>query len=98
MVPLLAKITMFRDSDKTQEVASGEFQITGLFASNKMLEKQIEETLVKVRGPAILFPFLRACVSNILINAGFAQIQMPLVNVGEMAKDAKTKVIHQKLN
>ena len=94
VVPLLTKMTMFPKDDKTQILAQGEFQITGLFTSNRLLDKEVEEKLIKVRGPAILFPFMRANVSNILMNTGFAQIEMPLVDVGEMSKQSKNKIVH----
>ncbi len=90
VVSLLAKLEL-RDKDKIK-IASGKFKITGLFKGVGDLDKKIEEKLIKFQAPAILFPFLRANISSILLNAGFSQIQMPLINVNEMANGSDISI------
>lgn len=69
--------------------------ITGIF---KLLKKgndgkDIEqndrdiEQFVKAQMPAILSPYLRTTITNILSMAGFGQVIPPLVNFREMAKN-----------
>ena len=47
----------------------------------------VEDKIIKIQAPAILFPYLRASVTSVLLNAGFSQIQMPLINVNELASN-----------
>lgn len=80
------------------EMGKGTFIITGLFSADGILPKQTEENLIKFQGPAILFPYLRANVSNLLSNFGFNCNPMPLINVNEAAKSLNLAVEERQLN
>ncbi|EMA8637599.1 protein-export chaperone SecB [Cronobacter malonaticus] len=43
-------------------------------------------TFHKVNAPAIAYPYLRAFVSTVLLNAGLEAVNLPSVNFVEMAK------------
>lgn len=43
----------------------------------------------KVNAPAIAYPYLRAFVSTILLNAGLESVYLPSVNFVEMAKNTQ---------
>ncbi len=64
-----------------------ELGIVGMFSVEEdRLSQEVEEELVKVQAPAILFPYLRATLTSLLSNAGFGSFILPLLNVQEMAK------------
>lgn len=85
-------VSVMTKEDST-EMANGTFEITGLFHGIGTLDQNQEEALAKTQGPAILFPYARAIISQTLYNAGFAINLMPLLNVNEMARNANVKVI-----
>lgn len=79
--------------EDSHEIANGVFEITGLFSALGALSEKQEDTLARTQGPAILFPYARAIISQTLYNAGFAVPIMPLVNVNAMARDTKVNVV-----
>lgn len=88
---LKVMLTIF-DKELNKDIASGEFVITGVFSSTGELEKNIEETLIKVQAPTILFPYVRSAITMMLTTAGFSTIIMPLVNVAAIAKTLSIKI------
>ena len=88
---LKVMLTIF-DKKLNKDIASGEFVITGVFSSTGELEKNIEETLIKVQAPTILFPYVRSAITMMLTTAGFSTIIMPLVNVAAIAKTLSIKI------
>jgi hypothetical protein len=52
------------------------------------LEKEIEDKLVRVQIPAILFPYVRASVTLLLASAGVGSVILPLINMNEVGKNA----------
>ena len=77
------------------EMANGLFEITGLFVGMGAFTQEQEDVLARIQGPTILFPYVRAVISQTLYNAGFAVPIMPLINVSAMAHDTKIKVIER---
>lgn len=64
-----------------------ELGIGGLFSVEEdRLTKEVEEELVRVHAPAILFPYVRSTLTSLLSNAGFGSFILPLLNIQEMAK------------
>ena len=76
-------------------MANGLFEITGLFVGMGAFTQEQEDVLARIQGPTILFPYVRAVISQTLYNAGFAVPIMPLINVSAMAHDTKIKVIER---
>ena len=71
--------------------------ISGIFEVFKgEFEGEVEENLVKLQIPAILFPYLRAFVGSVLGNAGFGTINIPLINIqklsDEVLKDVEIEI------
>lgn len=89
---LIAQMQLVEPGDENRKIATGEFRISGIFKSVGTLDKETEEKLIKIQAPVILFPFLRANVSSVLLNAGFSQIQMPLINVAAMVESSPVKI------
>lgn len=57
-------------------------------------ENEIDETYLKgsmatVNAPAIVFPFVRAFITTISVNAGYNPIILPAINFAKMAEDSK---------
>ena len=71
----------------------GQFGISGMFTSENSVDNQAEETFAKVNLPALLMPYLRATMTNILSNAGFGTMLFPLINVYELAKTQNLSII-----
>ncbi len=66
-----------------------ELGISGLFSVEEdKLAPEVEQDLVKVHAPAILFPYVRSTLTSLLSNAGFGSFILPLLNIQEMAKQA----------
>ncbi|CEM61668.1 protein-export chaperone SecB [Treponema phagedenis] len=77
-------------------MANGTFSISGLFKTTGEFSQDIEQRLVKEQIPAILFPYLRAAVTNILASAGFGSAILPLVNIQKMAGSLNLEIIEKK--
>jgi preprotein translocase subunit SecB len=79
---------------ETKEVMlKGEFGISGVFVPNSTVDKKLEENFVKINLPAILMPYLRASMTNILASAGFGTVLFPLVNIYELAKSQNLPIL-----
>jgi len=68
------------------QIAKLQIGIAGVFFVTEKFSGEIEENLVKHQAPTLLFSYLRSTVTNILINAGFPAIILPLINIHEVAK------------
>jgi preprotein translocase subunit SecB len=75
-----------QNNETFEEMLNGNFGISGIFTPVGSVESAAEENFVKVNLPALLMPYLRAAMTNVLSNAGFGTILFPLVNVYELAK------------
>jgi preprotein translocase subunit SecB len=63
-----------------------DFGISGIFNTIDPVDTHIEENFSRFNLPAILLPYLRATMTNILSTAGFGTVLFPLVNMYELAK------------
>jgi preprotein translocase subunit SecB len=89
---LSTQITI-NDEESKEEVLSGEFGISGIFTADDDIEKSAEENFAKVNLPALLMPYIRAAMTNILSQAGFGTVLFPLINVYELAKKQNFQLI-----
>jgi preprotein translocase subunit SecB len=80
-------------SSGTIKILTGEFGIMGVFKTIEKLEKSTEERMVKINIPAILMPYLRATMTNILSGAGFGTVLFPLINMYELAEKSTVQII-----
>jgi preprotein translocase subunit SecB len=85
------------DKETKEIMLEGEFGIVGLFIPKDTIEKEFEENFVKINLPAILMPYLRASMTNVLSTAGFGTILFPLVNIYELAKDQNPPIIEHSI-
>jgi preprotein translocase subunit SecB len=84
------------DKDLRQEeqvpehaVVSVHMAIKGIFqVESERFDKAIEDRLVRVQIPALLFPYIRGAMTSLLANAGFGSVIIPLINMNEVGKDA----------
>jgi preprotein translocase subunit SecB len=81
------------DEKSNETILSGEFGISGAFVPKGIMDKSAEENFARVNIPALLMPYLRAEITSTLANAGFGTILFPLLNIYEMAKNTKIKLI-----
>jgi preprotein translocase subunit SecB len=89
---LNTKITIIDEEDK-QEILNGEFGISGIFVPDGDVGPSLEENFFKANLPAILLPYLRALMTNILSQSGFGTVLFPLINVYELAKKQNLSLI-----
>ena len=89
---LITHVKIVNQTDGTT-IVEGHFGISGLFTSKGTVDKQAEESFAKVNLPALLMPYLRAIMTNILSNAGFGTMLFPLVNIYELAKSQNPSII-----
>lgn len=54
--------------------------------SKTRFPSDLEETLVKIQAPTILYPFLRSSIVSFFANAGFGSLILPLVNINKVAE------------
>jgi preprotein translocase subunit SecB len=75
-------IVTISDNDKKfnlQVKAIADFQIVG------EIEKEVYNSFVNINDPAIAYPYLRAFVSNIIVQAGMPPIIIPPINFTKKA-------------
>jgi len=77
----------------TNKVLDAVFGISGAFAPVGEVSSKAEAGFTKTNLPAILMPYLRATMTNVLSNAGFGTVLFPLINVYELAKDSDCPMI-----
>lgn len=74
------------DAGEKASIATLTIGIVGSFRPGaQRFEKDVEDQLVKVQTPALLFSYLRAAIGSFLANAGFGVFIVPLINVHELA-------------
>jgi hypothetical protein len=88
------EISIYPPGERNQKdkMVSAIAGIVGLFKTVGSLDKETEQALVRLQMPTILFPYLRAAVSNLLLSAGYPGIVLPLINVPELARQAGDKI------
>ncbi|GKW51052.1 hypothetical protein NCCP2140_01050 [Pseudoalteromonas sp. NCCP-2140] len=67
------------------------------YESTFKLDRELDDEFIQshfphVNAPAIAFPYMRAFVSTLLLNAGYDPIMLPSVNFSAMYKDMQEKV------
>ena len=73
----------------SEELLNFATEISGVFkVEERIKRKELEEQLVKIQGPSILFPYLRSTITSYSANAGFRPVILPLINVNQMAENA----------
>lgn len=60
--------------------------LQGIFTFEADIEEKRLENLLSTNAVAIIFPYLRAIVSNISINSGIPPIILPVMNIVELLK------------
>ncbi len=61
--------------------------IAGVFSVEEgRFDQKLEENLVKLQIPSLLFPYLRVGITSVLSSAGLGVPIMPLINVHNIAK------------
>jgi preprotein translocase subunit SecB len=74
------------DNKETEKKAN----FIGLFDSTTEVNDEfINSPFLKINAPAILYPFIRAYISTITINAGLEPIILPTINFAAKAAEKK---------
>lgn len=79
----LSLVEPLKEGEKTT-IIKGSFM--GLFSSSEDLDDEfLNSPFVKINAPAILYPFIRAYISTITINASLEAILLPTLNFAARA-------------
>lgn len=65
--------------------------IIGIYSFQSSLEDDKLKTLLETNAVAILFPYLRAIISQITVNCGIPPILLPTLNIVEFLKKKSKK-------
>ncbi|MCC7467226.1 MAG: protein-export chaperone SecB [Saprospiraceae bacterium] len=60
-------------------------------ASEKITESFSTSPLARINAPAIAFPYIRAFISNLTLNAGYNPVLLPTFNFVALATESKTQ-------
>jgi len=67
---------------QNNDTLKGQVSMTAVFETENIITEDFKNsTFVQINAPAIAFPYLRSFVSTMTINAGFAPIVLPTVNL-----------------
>lgn len=58
-------------------------------ADSDIKEEDRESPFFSINAPAIAYPFLRAYISNLMLNSGFEPIMLPTINFVSLVKNEK---------
>lgn len=81
------------DEKTKEEMLDGTFGISGIFTPVGSVNNIVEENFAKINIPALLMPYLRAVMTNVLSNTGFGTVLFPLINIYELAKNQNYPMI-----
>jgi len=81
------KCVLFRKAKKEEKPFHLEVQMTGIFQFQTELEGEELKNILKQQAINILFPYLRALISNITVNAGLPPVILPLINVNQLIQN-----------
>jgi preprotein translocase subunit SecB len=84
------KITTALKMEKNTELyADLEMEHVGLFSTDSTENMAMEEFL-ECNGPALMFPYIRECVTDITCKAGMNPVILPPMNIVAMLKENET--------
>ena len=78
---------LFRKAKKEDKPFHLEVHMTGIFEFQTELQGEELYNILRQQGINILFPYLRAVVSNITGNTGLPPIILPLINVNQLIQN-----------
>ncbi len=78
---------LFRKAKKEEKPFHLEVHMTGIFEFQTELEGEKLNSILRQQAINILFPYLRALISNITGNTGLPPIILPLINVNQLIQN-----------
>ena len=78
---------LFRKAKKEEKPFHLEVHMTGIFEFQTELEGEELNSIIRQQAINILFPYLRALISNITGNTGLPPIILPLINVNQLIQN-----------
>ncbi len=81
------KCILFRKAKKEEKPFHLEVQMTGFFEFKTEFQSEELNNILRHQGINILFPYLRALISNITGNTGLPPIILPLINVNQLIQN-----------
>ena len=93
----LFKIDIASSSNEETEIIKISLEYQALFESGDVIDDEfMNSDFVKVSASAIGFPYVRAFISNLTVQAGFPQIILPSINFLEYNKNAEQEEENKK--
>ncbi|MFO7952777.1 MAG: protein-export chaperone SecB [Bacillota bacterium] len=78
------RCVLFRNAKKEEKPFHLEVQMTGLFSFQGELAGEELKNLLRNQGLTVLFPYMRALITNITSNSGHPPIILPIINVNQL--------------
>jgi len=81
------KCVLFRKAKKEEKPFHLAVLMTGIFQFQTELKGEELNNILKQQAINILFPYLRALISNITVNAGLPPVILPLININQLIQN-----------
>ncbi len=81
------KCVLFRKAKKEEKPFHLAVQMTGIFQFQTEIQGDELNNILKQQAINILFPYLRALISNITVNAGLPPVILPLININQLIQN-----------
>lgn len=84
-------------NSRKEKILNVEIGITGFFEfkNDEELSEDTINKIIKQQLPAILLPYARATLTNIISNAGFSSIIMPLININKAIQNKEIEIRYE---
>jgi len=79
--------TLFQKAKKEEKPFHLEVHMTGIFEFQTELQSEELNKILRQQALNLLFPYLRALISNITGNTGLPPIILPLINVNQLIQN-----------
>ncbi len=85
-------LVVFYSSDDNVKLEV-ELDYVAIFECSTKIDKEfLESSFVKISAPAIGFPYVRAFISNLSLQAGFPPIMLPSINFVQFSQQQESNV------
>lgn len=82
------KIDINKPDEEHEDFGSLEVDFLARFSHNEEITKEFRDShFPRVNAPAIAYPFLRAFINNLFINAGYEPVFLPTYNFTKSVKN-----------
>ena len=82
---------VFPDAEKNDYPFTLKVRIAGVFRIDGNIDESVVKNYIEVNSIAILFPYLRAMISNYTVNANVGNVILPPINVVKYLEEKRKR-------